>query len=144
MNFSDEWHRLKPTVGSHGYFQVNLVGLGSRTVHSLILETFVGPCPDGMEACHWDGNRLNNQLDNLRWDYPKNNAADRVKHGTLAIGSRNGSARLVESNIATIGRLRSEGWTYEAIGDLFDVGGKAIRSAHLGETWRHAPRFEMV
>ncbi len=141
MNFSEEWHRMKPTVGSHGYFQVKIVGMGMRTVHSLILESFIGPCPIGMEACHWDGNRLNNQLGNLRWGTPKNNAADRVRHGTIVVGSRNGSAKLVESNIETIGRLRDDGFSYAAIADLFDVSGEAIRSAHNGRSWRHVPRL---
>ncbi len=140
----DKWHRLKPTVGSNGYFQVDLAGLGMRTVHSLILESFKGPCPIGMEACHWDGNRLNNRIDNLRWDTPTNNAADRVRHGTMAIGSRVGSAKLAESNMETIGRLRSEGWTYDAIGELLGVSGEAIRLAHNGQTWKHVPRFAMA
>jgi hypothetical protein len=59
----------------------------------------------------------------------------------MAIGSRVGSAKLAESNIETIGRLRDEGWTYADIGDLFDVSGEAIRSAHKGRSWRHVPRF---
>jgi len=44
-------------------------------VHRLVLEAFVGPCPDGMECCHNDGDRTNNRLENLRWDTHKNNMA---------------------------------------------------------------------
>ena len=36
-------------------------------VHTLVLETFVGPRPDGHDADHIDGDRLNNRLENLRW-----------------------------------------------------------------------------
>lgn len=45
-------------------------------VHRLVLEAFTGPCPDGMEACHYDGDAKNNHLSNLRWDTRVANAAD--------------------------------------------------------------------
>jgi hypothetical protein len=52
------------------------------SVHTLVLETFVGPRPPGCEACHNDGNGLNNTLSNLRWATHTENVADSVKHGT--------------------------------------------------------------
>lgn len=51
-------------------------------VHRLVLKAFVGPCPDGMEGCHNDGNPLNNALSNLRWDTHKSNVKDMEKHQT--------------------------------------------------------------
>lgn len=51
-------------------------------VHRLVLEAFIGPCPDGMVGCHTDGDPLNNRLDNLRWDTPSNNNRDKRAHGT--------------------------------------------------------------
>ena len=32
----------------------------TKRVHRLVLETFVGPCPGGMECCHANGNSLDN------------------------------------------------------------------------------------
>jgi hypothetical protein len=51
-------------------------------VARLVLEAFVGPCPDGMEGCHNDGDNSNNHLDNLRWDTRSANRLDSVRHGT--------------------------------------------------------------
>jgi hypothetical protein len=52
-------------------------------VHVLVLEAFVGPCPAGMEACHFpDADPSNNRLPNLRWDTPRENMIDRLRHGT--------------------------------------------------------------
>jgi hypothetical protein len=51
-----------------------------HSVHRLVLEAFVGPCPDGMEGCH--GNFRNNALSNLRWDTKSANQFDSVRHGT--------------------------------------------------------------
>jgi hypothetical protein len=56
-------------------------------VHTLVLETFVGPRPEGMQACHDpDRDGMNNRLDNLRWDTPKANQQDSIRHGTHAQG----------------------------------------------------------
>ncbi|MES5383891.1 NUMOD4 motif-containing HNH endonuclease [Mycolicibacterium conceptionense] len=51
-------------------------------VGRLVLAAFVGPCPDGMECCHNDGDAGNNRLENLRWDTHSANVLDCVKHGT--------------------------------------------------------------
>lgn len=72
------------TPGSHGYLGLNLSDgsrRATRMVHRLVLEAFVGPCPDGMEACHANSNRTDNRLVNLRWDTPEANVTDRVTAG---------------------------------------------------------------
>jgi hypothetical protein len=52
-------------------------------VHRLVLEAFVGPCPEGMQCRHFpDRDTRNNRLDNLSWGTPVENAADKVAHGT--------------------------------------------------------------
>lgn len=50
------------------------------TVHRIVLEAFVGPRPDGMEACHYNGDACDNRLKNLRWDTKMGNVADRRRH----------------------------------------------------------------
>lgn len=56
-------------------------GRGSVDIAILILEAFVGLCPDGMECCHNDDDRSNNRLDNLRWDTHRENVKDGYKNG---------------------------------------------------------------
>lgn len=51
-------------------------------VHRVILRTFVGPCPEGMEAGHLDGDARNNRLENLAWVTPKENEDHKWGHGT--------------------------------------------------------------
>lgn len=65
-----------------GYLYVGLGQNGKRLVHRLVLESFVGPCPDGMECCHNDGDRTNNRVDNLRWDTRYGNCQDIRAAGT--------------------------------------------------------------
>lgn len=51
-------------------------------IHRLVLLTWVGPCPDGHEGCHKDGNPANNAVSNLRWGTRSSNVRDAHKHGT--------------------------------------------------------------
>lgn len=60
---------LKPRL-FRGYLTVTLSknGKGKRIkIHQLVLETYVGPRPPDHIACHWDGDKLNDHLDNLSW-----------------------------------------------------------------------------
>jgi hypothetical protein len=50
-------------------------------VHHLVLEAFVGPCPPGMQCCHFDDDPANNNIRNLRWDTGSANMLDRVRNG---------------------------------------------------------------
>jgi thymidylate synthase (FAD) len=78
--------RLKmPTKGASGrYMYVSLAtGEGSyarKNVHSLVLESFVGPPPEKAVARHINGNHVDNRLPNLTWGTQAENAADRALH----------------------------------------------------------------
>ena len=50
-------------------------------VHTLVLTVFVGERPEGLEACHYDGDPTNNHRSNLRWDTHVGNMADLARHG---------------------------------------------------------------
>lgn len=54
----------------------------TRTVHSLVLDAFAGPCPDGMEGRHLNGDHRDNVLANLVWGTGSENTLDQVRHGT--------------------------------------------------------------
>lgn len=62
---------MKPSdSGLYGYLSVNLSnGYGSKHyyVHRLVLEHFVGACPEGKESHHIDHNSGNNHVSNLEW-----------------------------------------------------------------------------
>jgi hypothetical protein len=88
-----------------GYLAVDLGPRGARRtcyIHNLVLLAFVGPRPDGHQGCHNDGDKDNNQLENLRWDTPAGNNADKVDHNTHNRGERHGHCRLTNEQIAEI------------------------------------------
>ena len=74
---------LTPDLGRR-YPRVNLYRGGiarSGFIHCLVLEAFVGPRPEGAEACHADDDKTNAKLSNLRWDTRSENIHDRRRNG---------------------------------------------------------------
>lgn len=74
---------LQVMVSTRGYFKVSLTKPGLRTqrfIHDLVLEAFRGPKPDGLQACHNDGDKGNNSAANLRYDTCQANIDDRERH----------------------------------------------------------------
>lgn len=72
---------LKPGFNPYPYVVLCKNGIkNQRLVHRLVLEVFIGPAPEGMEACHNDGDKHNARFDNLRWDTKQANWRDRASH----------------------------------------------------------------
>lgn len=72
--------------------------------HRAVLETFISLRPKGLQACHNNGDKGDNRLINLRWDSPKNNQADRAKHGTEQQGVTKG--RYKKRNPEIVSQIR--------------------------------------
>lgn len=94
-----------PIDNGHGYLYVNVRG-GKRQkhvyIHRLICEAFWGPCPDGMEAAHKDGNQADCSAANVAWKTHAENIADKQTHGTQTKGAAHHSAVLTENQIISI------------------------------------------
>lgn len=139
------WKRMKPyTRGKTRHLRVNLT-IGHRKyvvklVHRLVLIAFVGPCPEGMECCHYpDSNPGNNALSNLRWDTKSANSSDSLRHGTRPHSERHGRAKLTNENVRSIRLRLSNGETQKSIADTFGVTQSAIASIRAGKCWKHLP-----
>ena len=107
-------------------------------VHILVAKHFIGECPQGMDVCHFDNNRHNPRLDNLRYGTRSENSLDRHRHGTMPKwkGEEVPSSKLTEDNIRELKRnfrkLSARAW-----GRKFGVHHNTIMSAIRGETWGH-------
>lgn len=82
---------ISQSANVRGYMAVNLWRDNARTValvHRLVLNAFVGLRPEGLVGCHWDDDKSNNALTNLRWDTPVANGRDRVRNGHHYLANR--------------------------------------------------------
>jgi len=113
----------------------------SRTflVAHLVLLVFVGPCPKGMECCHRDGNKLNNCLDNLRWDTHQSNVLDAVRHGTHVanIGPKNGMSKINEWDALRIYDRCHDGESLKTLAQEYGLHPEYIRLIKNGKYWGH-------
>lgn len=132
---------LKPTIKKSighrfGYAYVSLRGndkYAKRYVHRLVLLAFIGTPPDGMHACHNDGDSLNNNIENLRWDTPSANQLDRKRHGTAF----NPSIKLNEEKVRYIRNYPDKSSRAVKIHmKLFNVGPTTIYNILNGKTWQ--------
>lgn len=115
---TDTWLPLKGSPQRRGHLCVCLVCDGRkfyRHIHVLVLEAFVGPCPEGMECCHDpDPDPSNNWVGNLRWGTRKDNYEDSVRHGTAYIlpdgrrGEENPSSKLTRDLVGRIFKIRCD------------------------------------
>lgn len=67
------------------YLKVDLYHEGkreTRTIHSLVVEAFVGIRPEGKLVRHLDGDITNNVISNLSYGTNSENMMDRIAHGT--------------------------------------------------------------
>jgi hypothetical protein len=137
----NKWRKLSARTSKNGYINVVLCrGAGQKiqptAVHRLVLEAFVGMCPEGMECCHRDGNRSNNSLSNLRWGTHQSNIDDREKHGKTRRGEYNGAAKLSQLNVNEIRTLLSRGVAQKLIAKRFKVSQSAVSLIKLGKKWK--------
>jgi hypothetical protein len=138
----DTWHQLTPQpVGLYGHLQVFMGKNYRRPVHQLVLEAFVGPCPEGMGCRHLDGDPSNNHVENLAWGTQKENVADMIRHGRAgrggAKGEEHGLAVLTDADVLEALAMRTAGETNKSIARRFNVASRTIRDLFTGKTWRH-------
>ena len=133
----DEWKKLKTPRGPR-YQVAGLFRDGkpkSFGVHQVILLTFEGPCPDGLQARHLNGDETDNRRVNLKWGTPKENGEDRVRHGTALRGRENGFSKLDETQVCKIKRRIARGDSYKKIAADFQVCLGTIGHIATGRNW---------
>lgn len=130
---------LKPQL-DRSYPYVN-IDKKHVSIHRLVLEAFVGSCPEGMEACHNDGNKLNYNLSNLRWGTKQENASDKIVHGTSPHGERNPNTILTKRQVIEIrdlyGPPRGRGVNQRTIGQKPTIVSLALKYGVSKSTISH-------
>lgn len=135
---SNRLRRLTPAMSQGRPVVVLYPGRKQMLVHRLILEAFRGPCPKGMEACHFpDPSPANNNIWNLRWDTHANNVADKLLHGTDNRGSRHPVAKLNEDKVLAIRSLHSSGWRVIAIAKKYNITHSMVSNIVHRRRWTH-------
>lgn len=121
--------------GNYMYCDLRKPGVKQKArIHVVVLEAFVGIRPKDMVACHINGDSTDNRPCNLRWGTHKENAADKILHGTHQYGERAAKSKLTEAQAVAI--LQSPK-AYAAIAREFGVCKSTVTHIKTGRNWPH-------
>jgi NUMOD4 motif-containing protein len=128
---------LQPIAYGGGYLKVNLWKKNKcrpSPIHALVLEAFVGPRPAGQYGCHNNNIPGDNRRWNLRWDTPKANSADQIKHGTKRLADRHHNAKLTSDAVREI-RATTKRGTGVILAKKFGVTDGTISMVRSRKIW---------
>lgn len=132
---------LKPWVDSGGYYVVYLCVDGNRkavNVHRLIALTFLPFVENKLHVNHIDGNKKNNNIDNLQWCNRSENMVHAVETGLLPVrnmqGSNNPFSNLTDEIIRAI---RSDNRRQYLIAKDYGIHQTSVSLIKLRKTWGH-------
>lgn len=128
------WHhagypRFKLTInGKHAHFEAH------RLVAMAFLES---PSIGRSEVAHCDGDPANTHYTNLCWKTHAANESDKIGHGTVPVGAKNGGAKLNDDLVLEIRARRTAGASLTAIGREFGVAFQTISKIVNRKSWSH-------
>ncbi len=142
--FGNVWSpRTKKFMKTHpdnsGYLHISFYKKGKRTtrlLHRVVLETYKGPCPEGMEALHNDSDKKNNCILNLRWGTKKENMEDLRKRNIECGGTNNVAAKLTAHQVQEVRRMCSIGLSQRYIAEIFDIDKSNVSRINARQTYR--------
>lgn len=137
-NFCKVGRILKCSLEDNGYPRVGLY-LNKKVirvlVHRLVAIAFIGPPPtEKHEVAHYDNDRANSCVNNLRWATRKENHADKKIHGTSQCGSRNGNSKLTLDQVEDI---KTSNDKLRVIAERHGVHKGTVWMIRSGRSWSH-------
>lgn len=129
---------LRQHETGNGYRQIAL-NCRATSVHRLILEAFVGPCPSGLECNHKNGVKTDNYLENLEWVTKSENKLHAFRELGLQAprGEDVPTAKLEEAEVRLIKQSRLRRMTARWLAGWFHVSRGTITKIWRGESWKH-------
>ncbi len=105
-----------------------------RKVHRLVCGAFNPDGDTSLQVAHVDGDRSNNQADNLRWSTASENEQDKLRHGTLKYGE---NSHLAKISSAVVGLIRSDTRPAKAVAEQYGVSVATIYDIKKGKRRAH-------
>lgn len=125
-----------PFSQEEGYYSLSLPGGGWTKVHREICRRRHGEPPEHAHAMHRCGNKSCVNPRHLEWGSPKQNAQDRITHGTQPRGE-NASNVLTEKDVREIRRRYAAGESQREIANDYQCGKGNIWCVVHRKTWTH-------
>lgn len=135
----------RSSQGGKDYLYVNLRVKAEKCyrsfrVHRLVAAAFLGPCPEGIQVNHKDGNTCNNRLINLEYVTPLQNAQHASCSGLLVCGEDHASAKITEIQVEEIRhKYYMEGATIRQLAEEYGLTPGTVHPIVKFQTWKNVP-----
>ncbi len=130
------WPRSR---NGHGYGQIKMKSKPNQALHRVSYELAVGPIPEGLCVLHKCDNRPCFRPSHLFLGTKQDNSDDCIAKGRARKrhGEAVNTAKLTADQVREIRKLRTDGWTQQALGDKFGVLQTSISRICLRQHWKH-------
>jgi hypothetical protein len=125
-------------IGWRGYLAVQLWKNNkskTKTVHSLVLESFKEKRPNGYIANHKNGNKTCNRSFNLEWVTPRENNLHASRILGKNIGESHGNAKLRLSEVIAIKQMLKKNMRLIDISNSLGINYYKINNIKHGSCW---------
>lgn len=138
---SDTKRLRKPSSTPTGYQIIVLSRPGQKHkgvyVHREVLAAFVGPCPDGHQVSHLNGDNKDNRLVNLCYETPRENVARKQIHNTQTFGETHAAAKITYEQVKQIKAARANGELLKTIAAKHSLSFQHVSRICRGGNWNH-------
>lgn len=150
---------LSVCVGTNGYSVVNLCNNGksyTHNIHRLVAESFLNPPTEEqitwanstkkgkVQVNHIDGNKTNNNVENLEWCTGQENSKHAYNTGLSqpkppeTHGSTNGQSKLTETDVLEIRKLYSQNnYSQTDLAIKYNLNSSTISNIVNRKRWKH-------
>lgn len=121
-----------------GYVQTQFSNNKKHSVHRLVALAFLQN-PENLPCVnHKDGDKLNNNVENLEWCTYSQNTIHAYRNGLLSkVGERHHNARFCVKDIVDIRERRNRGSLIKDIANIYKVRHQTISAICNRKTWTH-------
>lgn len=134
-------NQLKPSPDTKGYTRVNLWKDGSyktKKIHRLVAEVFLKNDNDYAQVNHIDGDKSNNNIDNLEWCDQSYNIKHAYANNLLSKkGTKNARATIDEKTAIDIKNMLLGNLTHREIADIFQVSIHVVANIKNKKAWAY-------
>ena len=128
-------------IDHKGYDRIGLNKNGKKKrffVHRLVLQAFNPSSDETLEVNHIDGNKLNNNVENLEWVTSSENSIHAFKNNLHNHqGERNTNASITDSEAKEIKKLKGKGLTQKEVGEMFGTTNYVVANIWNRRGWTH-------
>lgn len=134
---------LKPAKDNKGYLRVGIMidgKLSTRKIHRLVALAFIPNPENKPQVNHIDGNKLNNNHNNLEWSTNKENSNHAIKKGLFSFcaGWNKGTSntKLTKKEVVEIREYRANNnYTFKKLAEMYNISETNISRIVNNKSW---------